>query len=484
MQYADDITLVISAETVHEAEEAMNNALAEFGKYAAGNRLAAEPAKTQLMVCTTNRRIDHKMVRCHMDGKEIEPAETMKLLGVTLDRRLSWEVHNAKAAGKASGIARAVARGAKILKTADRAALIRSLAHPHLDYCQAALAHPSAAALNSIRRAYNRTARIAARLPRKSGMSERARKKLDWPEWLEKVEAVCEALAASVWSKGEPECLRSLMPETDSRETGVTRADRRGELPEPIVGRTGRKAFRSWAPEAHNRTCKKTGTRQPPEEQQESGDKKPCNAPPDSDAIERAGYYGYLEDKYKDQQETVDEDGRVVVCTDGSALKSLTGKKSAGAGIFYGESNMRNKAVRVDGPQTNQRAELSALLYCLENEQRPVHIKTDSRYVQLGVVKWRHMWKAKAWYKSPRTASEIDHADLWQKVDSILQSRGSDSIKVTWIKAHALPRHIQWGLTTEQDIWANNGADKLAGLASAQLAGTQVAEMTVMKVFG
>ena len=96
-----------------------------------------------------------------MDRHGITPQATMKTLGVTLDNRLSWDVHSAKAAGKASGIARSVARGTKYLRLSDRTSLIEALAHPHLDYCQPALAEPSAEAESTLTRAYHRTARIA-----------------------------------------------------------------------------------------------------------------------------------------------------------------------------------------------------------------------------------------------------------------------------------------------------------------------------------
>ena len=74
----------------------------------------------------------------------------------------------------------------------------------------------------------------------------------------------------------------------------------------------------------------------------------------------------------------------------------------------------------VQGAQTNQRAELTAFMYCLENEDEAMHVFTDSKYVQLGVKIWREQWRAKAWYKKPQQGIEIDHADLWQKVDNML----------------------------------------------------------------
>eukprot|EP00665_Eupelagonemidae_sp_cell47_P004260 gene4260-1042_t len=105
VQYADDCTLAISAKTTEEAISKMNKALGQFEEWATGNRLAAEPTKTQLVVCAVRQREEYSKIRCEMGGHEIEPTETMKVLGVTIDNRLSWEAHNAEAAGKASGIA-------------------------------------------------------------------------------------------------------------------------------------------------------------------------------------------------------------------------------------------------------------------------------------------------------------------------------------------------------------------------------------------
>eukprot|EP00666_Eupelagonemidae_sp_cell4sb_P018094 gene18094-biopygen21334 len=189
----------------------MNEALAEFHEWATGNRLAAEPAKTQLMMCASRKSRKEGEYMCKMGCHTIKPAETIKVLGVLLD---------------------------------DRASLIQALAHPHLDYCQTALAHPSAAARKSIERGYNRTARIAARMPR----SEPARKRLGWLASEERRSVASEIMAAKVWNTGEPKCLRELLPEEDKRRTGTSRADKRGEIECCPAGRIGKKAFSNWAP--------------------------------------------------------------------------------------------------------------------------------------------------------------------------------------------------------------------------------------------
>ena len=159
-----------------------------------------------------------------------------------------------------------------------------------------------------------------------------------------------------------------------------------------------------------------------------------------------------------------------MIWTDGSAIENNEGHRRAGAGVFLGVGNERNSSLRVEGPQTNQRAELAAVLHCLEEEQGRIHIRTDSRYVQLGIEVWRHKWRSRAWYKRPMQKEEVEHADLWQRVDNLIGQRDPGEVKITWIKGHALPRHITCGMTTEQDIWANNAVDRLAGLASAAAA--------------
>eukprot|EP00660_Eupelagonema_oceanica_P019406 gene19406-biopygen43710 len=294
----------------------------------------------------------------------------------------------------------------------DRAVLTEALAHTYLDYCQTALAHPSAAALDSIRRAYNRTARIAARMPR----SEPARKKIGWPEWEARRAAVSQQLASRIFCEGEPKCLRRLMPEADERTTGKTRASRRGEIEQHIPRlKIGKKAFRSWATEAYNEVCKKVTTRpEQAEKQRKTEGNKKSRIPEDTEKLQRASYYAYLEQKYQGRKETLEDDGRVVIWTDGSAVMRKD-EWAAGAGIFYGDGNQANTSFRVEGLATNQRAELAAVLHCLRTEQRPVHIRTDSKYVQLGIELWRHQWRAKGWYQKALKNQEIDHADLWQQ---------------------------------------------------------------------
>ena len=105
-----------------------------------------------------------------------------------------------------------------------------------------------------------------------------------------------------------------------------------------------------------------------------------------------------------------------------------------------------------------------------------MRVVTDSMYVHMGVLQWRHTWRANAWISSVPDARLRDHADLWRQVDAIIQSRPEGHVVTQWCKGHALPRHLSRGpddpgLTTELNIWGNTAADGLAGLATAKVLG-------------
>ncbi len=464
VQFADDVTLITSDRDPERAVQKMNEALEQFERYAAGNWLAPEPTKTQVLYCTGVDKGKIK-TKCEMAGQELEVTEAIKILGFHLDERLSGEEHCAKAAGKAAAATAAIKRATRYLRKEDKVTLLEALAHPYLDYCQNALYNTTEAADSLVRRAYNRTARVAAGL----GRTKPSLKKVGWASWEKRREATREAMVAKVVLDKEPQVLWELLPPKIRRDMAL-RGETRGELETPAARLSaGEKAFRVWGPRVYNESL---ANGEEPEEgtfQEEEGGgtrriRKQGKAPKDEDVTEREGYYGYLNHKFKAQGETENEDGWVVAWTDGSKIETGDGEK-AGAGIFYGAGNPRNRSCAVGSRQTSQRGELTAFLECVEKDERKLVVRTDSRYVQLGVTVWMQKWKKTAWYSKPLKAKYIENIDLWKRVDKAI-SRRENPVKVEWVKAHGLPRHIAAGLTTEVDIWGNDGADLAAGRAA------------------
>jgi len=91
--------------------------------------------------------------------------------------------------------------------------------------------------------------------------------------------------------------------------------------------------------------------------------------------------------------------GKVVVYTDG-ACRSNQHKhlRRAGVGAFWAEGHPFNVSTPLVGEtQTNNRAELSAVLSVLQLELRAVEVRTDSSYVINGLTENLLTWKRQGW---------------------------------------------------------------------------------------
>lgn len=107
--------------------------------------------------------------------------------------------------------------------------------------------------------------------------------------------------------------------------------------------------------------------------------------------------------------------------------------------------------------QTNQRAELTAILRALEivPRNRDVSIITDSRYAIDCVTLWYINWRKNGWKNS--SGKPVENKDLVENILAKIEER--DSLKVQtafeWIKGHA--NHLG---NVEADKLAVNGARK------------------------
>ena len=95
----------------------------------------------------------------------------------------------------------------------------------------------------------------------------------------------------------------------------------------------------------------------------------------------------------------VHEDGFVVLWTDGAGRNNQDSlPRRAGAGVFYAPLHVGNCACAVPGHcQTDQWAELLAVVLALQKEARAVEIRTDSQWVLDGATAWISWAKAGGW---------------------------------------------------------------------------------------
>ena len=147
------------------------------------------------------------------------------------------------------------------------------------------------------------------------------------------------------------------------------------------------------------------------------------------------------------------------VWTDGAASYNQDYRfRRAGVGVFYGIQHDMNMSVALPGIwQSNQRAELLAVVLTCLRDPRPLDIRSDSDYVCKGVA---------AYQGGSACTAKRDHDDLWRLLESELHTRDT-RVCVSWVKGHATEADVRRGRATALDKWGNDGADALAVLGAA-----------------
>jgi len=159
--------------------------------------------------------------------------------------------------------------------------------------------------------------------------------------------------------------------------------------------------------------------------------------------------------------------GYTVVYTDGACQYNQYKHLSrAGAGAYWGKNHPFNLSEPLDGEkQTNNRAELLAVLRAFQLEARPLEIRTDSSYVANGINKHPQKWRSNGWQKKGKL---IINADLWQQLGKLLAERMPGSYCVTKVKGHVDATEVLAGKYLGIDKFGNDAADALAVAAAGR----------------
>lgn len=131
------------------------------------------------------------------------------------------------------------------------------------------------------------------------------------------------------------------------------------------------------------------------------------------------------------------------IYTDGSSLANGKTGSRAGVGVFFGDGDPRNVSERLDGePQTNQRAELMAMLRALQiaPTAQTVQINSDSQYSINCVTQWAIGWKMKDWMTA--TGEKVKNQDIIRAVLEKMNERTKAGANTyfQWVKGHASVR--------------------------------------------
>ncbi len=148
------------------------------------------------------------------------------------------------------------------------------------------------------------------------------------------------------------------------------------------------------------------------------------------------------------------------VYTDGACSNNGKANAKAGLGVYFSENDCRNYYAGIGGKQTNNRAELMAILTAVKILYRElqaeyiVNIYSDSTYAMRCCGEYGEKLSKNNW----KSTKEIPNLELIKIAYETIQSY--DNINFYYIAAHT-------GLDDEHSK-GNEGADRLANLAIGQ----------------
>uniref|UniRef100_A0A3B4AWS2 Ribonuclease H1 n=1 Tax=Periophthalmus magnuspinnatus TaxID=409849 RepID=A0A3B4AWS2_9GOBI len=138
----------------------------------------------------------------------------------------------------------------------------------------------------------------------------------------------------------------------------------------------------------------------------------------------------------------------VVVYTDGCCSSNGKSSAQAGIGVYWGPPH----SVRLEGRQTNQRAEIQAACRALElakaNNIHKLVLYTDSKFTINGVTSWVKSWKLNGWRL--KSGGEIVNKEDFIKLDQL-----NSELQVTWLH---IPGHAGYHGNEEADRLSREGA--------------------------
>ena len=142
------------------------------------------------------------------------------------------------------------------------------------------------------------------------------------------------------------------------------------------------------------------------------------------------------------------------VFTDGACSNNGKENAKAGIGVYFGENDSRNISKKIDGKQTNNTAELSAVIEVFHildkiKEYNEINIYSDSEYVIKCSSSYGKKCEKKNW------KNNIPNKNLVKKLYELMKN--NKNVKLFHVKAHT-------GLDDKLSK-GNEGADNLANMA-------------------
>lgn len=150
-----------------------------------------------------------------------------------------------------------------------------------------------------------------------------------------------------------------------------------------------------------------------------------------------------------------DNDGFVLVYTDGACSKNGRMGAQAGIGIWFNDDHPLNISAPVQGPPTNNNAEIQAARVAITQAYhaniKKLTVNTDSKFVINCITQWIHKWKGNDWKIA--SGGPVKNKDELIELDNAIQLL--EAVKWNYVPGH-------------RGVRGNEMADKLARKGASQ----------------
>ena len=135
--FADDTNVSFAADSLEELQSVINSELERLKSWLITNKLSLNITKTEFMTIGSRQRINATQgsITIKLDGSEINKVDTVKSLGVHIDKHLSWSTHIEKITKKIASAIGVLKRVRPFVSTRTAVQVYQALIQPHFDYC-------------------------------------------------------------------------------------------------------------------------------------------------------------------------------------------------------------------------------------------------------------------------------------------------------------------------------------------------------------
>ena len=157
--YADDNCLSYAGNNVELIEKSLTSDIDTLRKWFKENSLEANPVKFQSMLISSRDKTDLKL-DVSVDGTMLETTESIKILGVTVDRKLNFNDHVSQMCTKAGRPLNVLQRLKGCLDYNSRMAIYKTFIMSNFNYCPVIWMFTSKASLSKLETLQKRALRF------------------------------------------------------------------------------------------------------------------------------------------------------------------------------------------------------------------------------------------------------------------------------------------------------------------------------------